>query len=163
VVEEVLELLDDLFGVLDLVLELDRRLGDDLVGGVDRRAGADRQRERVTGARIDLELAAVHAEADRGIEGVLAQLGHRDAGALDVELAQDVREQIVGHRTGRGRTLELHQNRRCLRMPDPDRQELVVLDGLQQNDRLLPDHVEANPVDDHLLHVQLLDRRVWQV
>ena len=49
-VEEVLELLDDLFGVLDLVLELDRRLGDHLVGGEDRRAGADGERERVARA-----------------------------------------------------------------------------------------------------------------
>ena len=57
VVEEVLELLDDLLGVLDLVLELDRRLGDDVLGGEDRRAGADGERERVGGARVDLHLA----------------------------------------------------------------------------------------------------------
>ena len=62
-VEEVLELLDDLLGVLDLVLELDRRLGDHVVGGEDRRAGADGQRERVARARVDLELAPVDAEA----------------------------------------------------------------------------------------------------
>ena len=37
VVEEVLELLDDLLLVLDLVLELDRRLLDHLLGGEDRR------------------------------------------------------------------------------------------------------------------------------
>ena len=48
-VEEVLELLDDLFGVLDLVLELDRGLGDDLVGGEDRGAGAHGQGQRVQG------------------------------------------------------------------------------------------------------------------
>ena len=58
-VEEVLELLDDLLGVLDLVLELDRRLGDDVLGGEDRGAGAHREGERVAGARVDLELAAV--------------------------------------------------------------------------------------------------------
>src|SRR5258708_7777357 len=37
-VEELLEAVDDLLGVLDLVLELDRRLGDDLLGGEDRGA-----------------------------------------------------------------------------------------------------------------------------
>jgi hypothetical protein len=47
-VEEVLELVDDLFGVLDLVLELDRRLRDDLLGGEDRRA------ERTASARASL-------------------------------------------------------------------------------------------------------------
>ncbi len=40
-IEEVFELLDHLFGVLDFVLELDRGLGDDLVGGEDRGPRAD--------------------------------------------------------------------------------------------------------------------------
>ena len=59
-VEELLELVDDLFGVLDLVLELDRGLGDHVLGGEDRRAGADGERERVARPRIDLHLASVH-------------------------------------------------------------------------------------------------------
>src|SRR5829696_1551022 len=42
-VEEVLELLDDLLLVLDLVLELDRGLLDDVLGGVDRAVGAHGQ------------------------------------------------------------------------------------------------------------------------
>ena len=79
VVEEVLELLDDLLGVLDLVLELDRGLGDHVLGGEDRRAGAHGERERVGRARVDLDLAAVQLERDRRVEGVLAQLGDRDA------------------------------------------------------------------------------------
>ena len=59
-VEELLELVDDLFGVLDLVLELDRGLGDHVLGGEDRRAGADGERERVARPRVDLDLASVH-------------------------------------------------------------------------------------------------------
>src|SRR3954471_474667 len=43
-------------------------------------------------------------------------------------------------------------------MPDPDRQELVAVDGLEQHDRLLADHVEAHAVDDHFLHGPLLSR-----
>jgi hypothetical protein len=35
---------------------------------------------------------------------------------------------------------------------DPDRQELVSVARLQEHDRLLADHVEANAVDDHFLH-----------
>jgi hypothetical protein len=61
-VEEVLELLHDLLGVLDLVLELDRGLRDDLVGGKDRRTRADGQGQRVGGARVDLQVAAVGAQ-----------------------------------------------------------------------------------------------------
>ena len=48
-VEELLELVDDLLGVLDLVLELDRRLGDHVLGGEDRGAGAHGEGERVDG------------------------------------------------------------------------------------------------------------------
>ena len=42
-VEELLELLDDVLGLLDVVLELDRGLGDDLLGGEDRGAGSARR------------------------------------------------------------------------------------------------------------------------
>jgi hypothetical protein len=40
-------------------------------------------------------------------------------------------------------------------MADPDRQEAVPVDSLQQDDRLLADHVEADPVDLHLLQNSL--------
>ena len=70
----------------------------------------------------------------------------------DLELAEHVAEQVVGHRARRLRALQLHQDRRGLGMADPDRQELVALGRLQQNDRLLADHVEADAIDDHLLH-----------
>src|SRR5687768_4079999 len=39
-------------------------------------------------------------------------------------------------------------------MADPDREELVSVDGLQEHDRLFADHVETDPVDDHLLHLK---------
>ena len=61
-------------------------------------------------------------------------------------------EQVVGHRPRGAGALELHQDRGGLGMADPDRQELVAVGGLQQHDRLLADHVEADAVDDHLLH-----------
>ena len=56
------------------------------------------------------------------------------------------------HRPRRAGALELHEDRGGLRMADPDRQELVAIDGLQEHDRLLANHVEADAVDDHLLH-----------
>jgi hypothetical protein len=129
-VEELLELLDHVVGVLDLVLELDRRLGDHLVGGEDRRAGADRQGDRVARARVDLELTAAGDERDRGEERVLAQLSNGDLRAAHLELAEHVAEQIVGHRPRRLRPLQLHQDRGRLRVADPDRQELVALSRL---------------------------------
>ena len=52
-VEELLELLDHVLGLLDVVLELDRRLGDDLLGGVDRgaRSGPPGRSRRSGGSR----------------------------------------------------------------------------------------------------------------
>ena len=91
-------------------------------------------------------------QGDRGEERVVAQLGDRDLRALDVELAEHVVHEVVRHRPRRAGALQLHQDRRRLRMPDPDGQELVRVDGLQQDDRLLADHVEGHAVDHHLLH-----------
>src|SRR5687768_8876179 len=80
-VEELLELVHDLLGVLDLVLELDRGLGDHVLGGEDRRTGADGEGEGVGGPRVDVDLAPVDRQGDRRVEGVLPQLGDRDARA----------------------------------------------------------------------------------
>ena len=59
----------------------------------------------------------------------------------------------MGHRPRRRGALQLHQDRGRLGMPDPDRQEFVAVNGLQQDDRLLADHVEADAIDLHLLQV----------
>ena len=74
--------------------------------------------------------------------------------AIEFEHEVEDTEEVVRHRPRRRCALELHQDRRRLRVADPDGQELVVFDGLQQHDRLLADHVEAHAVDDHLLHVR---------
>ncbi len=152
VVEEVLELLDDLLGVLHLVLELDGGLGDHVLGGEDWRAGAHRERESVGGPRVDRNLAAVQLERDLGVEGVLAQLGDRDPGAVHLELGEHLADQVVRHRARRVGSLELHEDGGRLGVADPNREELVAVAGLQKHDRLLADHVEADAVDDHLLH-----------
>ena len=112
----------------------------------------DREGEGVGGPRVDLHLRAVDRDRDRGVEGVVAQLGHRDPLALGVELLEHVGEQVVSHRPRRRGALQLHQDRRRLRVPDPDRQELVPVGCLQKDDRLLADEIEADPVDVHLMH-----------
>jgi hypothetical protein len=58
----------------------------------------------------------------------------------------------VRHRARRVGPLELHQDRRRFGVADPDREELVAVAGLQEHDRLLADHVEADAVNDHFLH-----------
>ena len=51
-----------------VALELDARLLDHLVGGVDLRAGPDRERDRVGRPRVDLDLGAVLLERDPGVD-----------------------------------------------------------------------------------------------
>ena len=150
-------------GLLDMARSIARtrqemglapRESDDLksfVDAVSEAAGPDGERECVRRARVDLHFTAVDRERDRRVERVLPQLGDRDARARHLELAEHVEEQVVRHRPRRRGALELHQDRGRLRVPDPDRQELVRVDSLEQHDRLLADHVEAHAVDDHLL------------
>src|SRR4051794_25953284 len=94
-VEEVLEFLDDLLGVLDLVLELDRGLLDHVVGGEDGGRRADGEGDGVGGAGVDVDRRTVHRDRDLRIERVVAKLGHGDALAFRVELVEHLREEIV--------------------------------------------------------------------
>src|SRR5947199_10587358 len=61
-VEEVLEFLDDLLGVFDLVLELDRGLLDHVIGGEDGGRRADREGDGVGGAGVDVDRRAGHRD-----------------------------------------------------------------------------------------------------
>ncbi len=94
---------------------------------------------------------AVDRDRDRGVEGVVAELGDRDPLALGVELFEHLDQEVVGHRARRRGPLELHQDRRRLGVADPDRQEAVAVGRLQKHDRLLADHVEGDSVDLHPL------------
>ncbi len=78
-------------------------------------------------------------DRDAGVEGALAQLGDGHGHHLRLEVAEQVGDEIVGHRPGRRSVLQLHEDRRGFRVADPDRQELVAVRGLQEDDRLLAD------------------------
>src|SRR5215471_4756692 len=85
-VEELLELLDDVLRLLHVMLELDRRLGDHLLGRVDRRARAHGERDRIAGPGVGLQLTAGDAERYRGKERVVPQLGDGHLRAFGVQL-----------------------------------------------------------------------------
>src|SRR5207244_2150103 len=86
VLEELLELADDLLLVHFAVLELDGGLLDHLFGREDGSLGPDGQGNRVGRTRVDLDLGAVLLHGDARVEGVLLQLGDRDANNLRAEL-----------------------------------------------------------------------------
>jgi hypothetical protein len=133
-------------------LELDRRLVHDLVVGEDLRLAAYGERDRVRRPGVDLDLLPVLNDGDLREVRVLAELCDGHADDLTVQLRDDLRQEVVRHRTGRARALELHEDRRGLRVADPDRQEAVLVHGLQQHDRLLADRLEAHAVEGHLTH-----------
>src|SRR6185437_13437701 len=135
-----------------LTLELDRRLGDHVVGGEDLRLGADGERDRVGRTGVDVDLLTVLDDRDLGVEGVLAQLRDRDPADRGAQLLEHVADEVVRHRPDRCLALQLHEDRSRLGMPDPDRQELVAVSRLEKHDRLLADQIEADAVDEHLLH-----------
>jgi hypothetical protein len=102
------------------VLEFDRAFLDDGLVGEDRRVGANRERDGITWSRIDLDLGAVHRDGDDRVERVLAELSDRDPHHAGLELVEHVGDEIVSHGPGRARALQLHEDRGCLGMPDPD-------------------------------------------
>ncbi len=78
-VQEVFELLDDLFDVLYLLVELDAVGVEQHLGGEDGGVGAHGQGDGVRGPRVDAYLLTAGVEAQDGVEGVVAQLGDEDA------------------------------------------------------------------------------------
>ena len=113
---------------------------------------AQRERDRVRRARVELDLGAVPDERDQRVERAVAQLGDGDLADLGVERGDDRGREVVGHRPWRLRALQVHQDRRRLGVADPDGKERVAVLRLQQHDRLLADQVEAHAVDGHLAH-----------
>src|SRR6201994_139173 len=154
-VEELAELLDFVF-----LLVGDRHpdLVQDLVGGEDRGAGPQRQRDRVR--RPGADLGAV-GEDEVGVEDPVAQGGDVDRAQLDVEHVQDVAEQIVGQRPRRDHALLGEGDRGGFDGTDPDGQVPVTLCLLQQDDRAVGRHLDPDADDLHLPHYSSILTRCW--
>src|SRR5450759_1597189 len=66
------------------------------------------------------------------------------------ELAEGVREQVVGQRPLWRDALQPHRDRVRLPGPDPDGQVPLAVELLEDDDVLAGGHVHANALDDHL-------------
>ena len=139
-------------GLLGLLAELDRRVVDHLVGDVDLGVGPHGQREGVGRARVDLDLGAVDAQRDAGVEGVVAQLRNRDllTFAFSSPSIDVTRSCVIGR--GVGVPCSFIRIAAASGWPIQMGRNLLPSRGLEQHDRLLADHVEGHPVDAHLLH-----------
>jgi hypothetical protein len=145
-VEELAELLDL---VLLLVGDLDPHLVEQVVGAVDRGTGPDGERHRIRRAGAD---HALIAEDQLGDVDAVAHLGDVDGLEGGAQSADDVLEQVVGHRPRRADALLLERDRGGLDRADPDRQVPLALALLEQQDRLVAGQLDANPDDSKFQH-----------
>src|SRR5215467_5269667 len=145
-VEELAELLD-----LVLLLVRDRHTGlvQDLLGGEDGGAGAQRERDRVRGPGA--HLLAVGEDEIRE-EDPVPQRGDVHGRELDTEGFEHVTEKVVRERPRRNHALLGERDRGSLHRADPDRQIPVPLGLLEQDDGLVRGHLDPDADDLHLPH-----------
>src|SRR3954452_19943075 len=145
-VEELAELLDL---VLLLVGDLDADLVEELLGPEDRGTRADGEGDGVRRAGADRPLVA---EDQLGDVDAVAHLGDVDRLEGGAEGADDLAQQIVGHRPGGPHALLLEGDPGCLARADPDREVPLAVRLLQQQDRLVPGQLDADADNSKLLH-----------
>src|SRR5262249_13754196 len=136
-------------------LELDGGPLDDRIRPEDLSVAANWEVERAGRARNGLELVPGLNECDAREGRVLAELGHGLLDDLALELGDDLAEEVVRHRALWAGPLEPHEDRGGLRLADPDWEEAILVDCLEEHDRLLADRLEAHAVESHLAHPTL--------
>src|SRR5262245_17406657 len=134
VVDEVAELLDHLLRLFLVGLLDTPGLLQHLFLGIDRRADADRQGDRVRGPARHRAHLTLAAEDDLGEERALAELGDGDAFDLGPDLVEQVLHEVVRHRAGGLDVLHGQGDRLRLGHPDEDRQDPTLPRHLAQDD-----------------------------
>src|SRR5437762_1401335 len=150
---EALQPLVETIGVGLLAREVDGlRVVDHRLLDVDRRARPQRQRDRVARARVDRHhvAVAVQRQVDERVEGVLLQVADDDLFDFGLQIADDVAQQIVGHRPRRRDVLDLQRDRVRLEDADRDREHLLPLLVAEDDDRRVRDEVDHQPLHGHL-------------
>src|ERR1700735_5220 len=143
------ELPELLYLVLLLVRDGDADLVEDLLAGEYRRAGPEREGDRVRGPGADL-LAVGEDQVSE--EDPVPERGDIDGLELHVEGIKDISQQIVSQRPGRNHAFLRKSDGRRLVGPDPDRQVPFPLRLLQQDDGVIRRHLNPDAHDLHLPH-----------
>ncbi len=117
-------------------------------GSRPRSAAPGRSRPR---PRADRHAAA---EAQLGVEDVVAQLGDVHGLEPHPERLDDVPEQVVGQRAQRLHALLLERDGRGLDGADPDRQVAHAVLFAQQDDGLVGRQFDPNADDPHRMHAR---------
>ena len=103
----------------------------------------------VAWAGVDLELAATDTGSVIEAKKVFSRSSVTETEVhLTWSSPRILAQQVVGHSVAAYQApCSFIRIKGRLGMAEPDRQELVALDGLQKHDRLLTDHVEADAVE----------------
>ena len=112
----------------------------------DGRPGAQRERDGIARARVDGDRLATDGQVDQRVEGVLLQVADDHLVHRAVERLDDVAQQVVGHRTLRRDVLDLQADGVGLVPPDPDRQHALPVLVPEDDDRVVRDGVEDEPL-----------------
>ncbi len=123
---------------------------EDLAVDVDGAVPAQGQGDGVGGAGVEGHGLAGVVHPDDGVEGVVAELGDDDLVDLRVEAAGDVLQEVVGHGARGGGLFELEGDGVGLEDADPDGQDEVAGDVLEDDDGHVGDGVHHQTANLHL-------------
>ena len=101
----------------------------------DRAMRAQRERDRVARAAIDLDVAAAGLEHEAGEERLLLQRRDPHPPQHDARAVEDALHEVVGQRARRRQLLHLDRDRLRLGGTDPDRQQTPAGRRLQDHHR----------------------------
>ena len=133
---------------------------EDVAVDVDGAVPAQGQRDGVGGAGVEGYGFAGVVHPDDGVEGVVAELGDDDFGDLRVEAAGEILQQVVGHGARRGGLFELEGDGVGFEDADPDGEDEVAGDVLEDDDGHVGDGVHHEAANLHLDFVGLSVTRV---
>ena len=88
---------------------------------------------------------------DHRVIGVVLQVVDLYLDDLDVQVVQDVLEEVMGHGSRRLHVLKGGRNARRFQQPDPDGQNLLLFQVLQDHDRCIRERVDGDACDFHFL------------
>ena len=119
----------------------------DLLRDEDGAVGAQRQGDGVGGAGVERYDFAGLVHPDGGVEGVLSEIADNDPGDARVEAVDDAAQKIVGHRPWGGSLLNLEGNGVGLEETNPDRENDLAGEVVEDHNGHLGGRVHHEAAD----------------
>src|ERR1022692_782068 len=116
---------------------------------VDGAIQAERQGERVAGARIHADQLAVAVQPDHRVEGIVLELGDHHLAHARAETQQQGLDEVVGHGPRRRDLFDFERDGIRLIYADPDGEHGVAIDVLEDDNGHVGDGIHHKPADFH--------------